>query len=321
MEVKNDKMKKLFKDRKLTRKRILEFLDKKGFYVVLILCIAIVGATAVFVTTRNVTSLNEELDTEQIINDEFSEDTEKNNMEADAEVPDGQEIAIGTSLATTKEESEQNEDSKKDNNDNTEKAVAKTDEPKEDKNKDDTEKSQPKDQQKSQPKTDKPTSTEVTKANDKSPNEKKTENKKDKSASKEVKFAMPVIGDITFDYAMDRLVYSKTLEDWRTHSGIDLAADRGTNIKAAADGFVSEIKNDPRFGITIVIDHGNGFKTVYSNLASDDVVSPNQKVKQGDIIGAVGNTALFESAEPPHLHFEVWKDNKPVDPKQYLPLK
>ncbi|MGI6777393.1 MAG: peptidoglycan DD-metalloendopeptidase family protein [Acetivibrionales bacterium] len=141
------------------------------------------------------------------------------------------------------------------------------------------------------------------------------------SADTGYKLALPVIGDVSFDYAMDRLVYSKTLEDWRTHSGIDLAADRGTNVKAAADGFISEVKNDPRFGITVIIDHQNGLKTVYANLASDEVVVPNQKVKEGDVIGAIGNTALFESAEQPHLHFEVLMDNRPVDPKEYLPLK
>lgn len=96
---------------------------------------------------------------------------------------------------------------------------------------------------------------------------------------------------------------------------------RWMNVKAVADGVISEIKNDPRYGVVVIIDHKNGIKTVYSNLASDDMVTSNQKVKQGDVIGIVGNTALFESAEQPHLHFEVLMDNEPVDPLAYLPIE
>jgi murein DD-endopeptidase MepM/ murein hydrolase activator NlpD len=132
---------------------------------------------------------------------------------------------------------------------------------------------------------------------------------------------MPVFGEVSFEYAKDKLLYSKTLDEWRSHSGLDLKADRGTPVKVVADGVVTEIKNDPRIGITIIVDHLNGLKTVYANLANGDMVSPNQKVKQGEVIGSVGNTASFESAEPAHLHFEVLKNNKNVNPSDYLPKK
>jgi murein DD-endopeptidase MepM/ murein hydrolase activator NlpD len=308
MEVKNEKMKKLFNDKKLFRKRILEFLDKKGFYIVLILCIAIVGATAVFVTTRNVTSSNENYDMDSIIVDELDEDTAQYDLETNMDVHNDEEVSIGTSLSTTKEDTEEtgivqtgNEDADPGKADEVNK------ENKENK-KEEAEKPESKQEEKSQPKNENPPA-------------KEEEEVSVNVADTGYKLVLPVIGDVSFDYAMDRLVYSKTLEDWRTHSGIDLAADRGTNVKAAADGFISEVKNDPRFGITVIIDHQNGLKTVYANLASDEVVVPNQKVKEGDVIGAIGNTALFESAEQPHLHFEVLMDNRPVDPKEYLPLK
>jgi murein DD-endopeptidase MepM/ murein hydrolase activator NlpD len=71
--------------------------------------------------------------------------------------------------------------------------------------------------------------------------------------------------------------------------------------------------------VTVVIDHKNGLKSVYSNLATDDMVTSNQKIKQGEIIGSIGNTAVFESAEQSHLHFQVLKDNVIVDPTAYLP--
>jgi len=101
--------------------------------------------------------------------------------------------------------------------------------------------------------------------------------------------------------------------------GIDIAASRGTAVKAVADGVVIDVYEDPRLGFTVVIDHENGLKTVYSNLASGDMVVPNQIVTQGESIGSVGNTASFEIALEPHLHFEVLKDDQIVDPKLYLP--
>lgn len=133
-------------------------------------------------------------------------------------------------------------------------------------------------------------------------------------------FVLPLEGKIITDYAMDRLLYSKTLDEWRTHSGIDIEAPRGEAVKAVADGYVKEIKEDPCYGITIVIDHENGYKSIYSNLASASMVSVNQKVKAGDAISSVGNTAIFEIADPPHLHFEMYKDDKLIDPKTVLPF-
>lgn len=135
----------------------------------------------------------------------------------------------------------------------------------------------------------------------------------------EPSFVMPVYGDIICDFAMDKLVYSKTLEDWRVHRGIDIAAIRGTAVKAVANGVISELIEDPKLGNTIVIDHENGLKTVYSNLASLDMVLPNQIVTTGETIGAIGESALFETALEPHLHFEVVKEGIFVDPKLYLP--
>ena len=132
-------------------------------------------------------------------------------------------------------------------------------------------------------------------------------------------FVMPVEGKIIMDFAMDRLLYSKTLDEWRTHTGIDIAAPRGNAVKTVGDGYIKEIKEDPCYGITITIDHENGYKTIYSNLASDSMVSVNQKVKAGDAISSVGNTAIFECMDPPHLHFEVYKSDKLVDPKTVLP--
>lgn len=131
-------------------------------------------------------------------------------------------------------------------------------------------------------------------------------------------FIAPVDGPIQSEYSMDKLVFSPTFNEWRTHSGVDIAAPRGEVVRAVGDGVVLEIKNDPRFGFTIVIDHKNGYKSLYANLASDKTMQVGQEVKQGDPIGSVGATSIFESAEPTHLHFELYKENKLVDPSDYI---
>lgn len=132
--------------------------------------------------------------------------------------------------------------------------------------------------------------------------------------------AMPAMGRVTTAFAMDTLVYSKTLEQWNCHSGIDIAADIGTPVKAVMDGTVVEVtNNDPKLGVVIVIDHGCGVKTLYGNLNSDKLVKEGNQVKKGQVISAIGKTAPYEIEDPPHLHFEVLKDGKNIDPQQYLP--
>lgn len=142
--------------------------------------------------------------------------------------------------------------------------------------------------------------------------EKKTENKK------ELSFAKPVEGDIVKEYAKDNLIYSNTLQEWTTHLGIDIKAEKTTVVKSAEKGTIKSIKNDPRYGLTIVIEHDNGYQTVYSNLLSSEFVVEGEKVEKGQSIGTVGNTAAFEVADEPHLHFEILKDNVQVDPNIYL---
>ena len=131
-------------------------------------------------------------------------------------------------------------------------------------------------------------------------------------------FKMPVTGDIMKEFAENKLVYSTTLDVWMSHNGIDIQADKTTVVKASADGTVSSIKNDPRYGLTVIIEHVNGYKTVYANLLSTEFVTKGEKVKQGQSIGTVGDTAVFEISDEPHLHFELLKDNEEQDPELYL---
>ena len=145
----------------------------------------------------------------------------------------------------------------------------------------------------------------------------KTTEKKEET-KKELSFQKPVDGEIMKGYAKDNLVYSETLQEWTTHSGIDIKAEKTTVVKAAEAGTVKSIKNDPRYGLTIVIEHNDGYETVYSNLLSSEFVVEGEKVEKGQSIGTVGNTAAFEVADEPHLHFEILKDSIPIDPTTYM---
>ncbi len=135
---------------------------------------------------------------------------------------------------------------------------------------------------------------------------------------KELEFQMPVEGEITQKFAKDNLIYSNTLEEWVTHLGIDIKAEKSTVVNSAEEGIVKTIKNDPRYGLTVVISHQDGFETLYANLLSSEFIKEGDKVTKGQAIGTVGNTGVFESAEEPHLHFEIIKDSVQVDPSIYL---
>ena len=131
---------------------------------------------------------------------------------------------------------------------------------------------------------------------------------------KELSFERPVEGEIVREFAKDSLIYSETLQEWTTHTGIDIKADKTTVVKSAEAGTIKSIKNDPRYGLTIVIEHDDQYQTIYSNLLTSEFVVEGEKVEKGQAIGTVGNTAVFEIADEPHLHFEIWKDSLPVDP-------
>ena len=149
----------------------------------------------------------------------------------------------------------------------------------------------------------------------------KEETKKEETKKQEVKdpeFAKPVEGEIIKAYGKENLIFSETLNEWTTHLGIDIKAEKTTVVKAAEEGTVKAIKNDPRYGLTVIIEHTNGYKSVYSNLLTAEFVVVGEKVSKGQTIGTVGNTATFEIADESHLHFEILKDDVAIDPSIYI---
>ena len=143
---------------------------------------------------------------------------------------------------------------------------------------------------------------------------KKEDVKESKEEKKELAFEKPIEGEIMKVFAKDNLVFSNTLQEWTTHLGIDIKADKTSVVKSAEAGTIKTIKNDPRYGLTITIEHDNGYQTVYANLLSSEFVVEGEKVEKGQSIGTVGNTATFEISDEPHLHFEVLKDGVQIDP-------
>ena len=133
-----------------------------------------------------------------------------------------------------------------------------------------------------------------------------------------LKTAAPVEGEAVAEYAMDCLAYNATTRDWRVHDGLDLAAEAGTEVKAAADGEVYTVYEDPQMGMTVVIRHEDGYTTHYSSLADEVAVKAGDKVKLGQTIGTVGNTALMESALPDHVCVRVTLDGETIDPAEFL---
>ncbi len=128
----------------------------------------------------------------------------------------------------------------------------------------------------------------------------------------------PVEGEVIAVYAMDSLGYNATTRDWRTHNGIDIAAEAGTKVCAAAAGTVYTVYEDDTMGTTVVIRHEEGYITKYASLAQEVAVQPGETVGMGQPIGIVGNTALLESAIGDHVHFSVTCNDKTVDPAAFL---
>lgn len=152
----------------------------------------------------------------------------------------------------------------------------------------------------------------------------KTEDVKDNEQSQtrqsvdKIIMQQPVSGAVLNDYSGDNLVYSKTMQDWRTHNGIDFAANEGDDVLAAADGTVEAITDNGMFGKTIIILHDGGIRSIYSNLAEDAAVAVGDNVLSGSVIGKVGNSAAAEVTENSHLHFEVSVNEESVNPHDYL---
>ena len=134
-------------------------------------------------------------------------------------------------------------------------------------------------------------------------------------------YTWPVKGEVLRGMSVEALAYDPTMGDWRTHAGMDIAAEEGFSVLCVSDGVVTQVLEDDLMGVTVVVEHPEGLVSTYSNLAADPVVEAGQQVDTGTVLGTVGATAIAESAMPTHLHLEMTNNGAAVDPAIYLPQK
>lgn len=160
-----------------------------------------------------------------------------------------------------------------------------------------------------QPQTQTQSTTPATQAPATAPTEKKA-----------LKTTSPVSGDTIFGYSMEALSYNQTTRDWRVHNGVDLAAEPGTEVCAAADGEVYTVYEDDAMGYTVVIRHDDGYTTRYSSLSENLAVKAGDQVTMGQTIGYADATAIVETTLGSHVHFSVTQHDEPMDPAEFLAL-
>ena len=155
---------------------------------------------------------------------------------------------------------------------------------------------------------------------DTSEDEGEDENESTEQTPEKVVYTAPIEGEIVKSHSLDTPVFSATLGDFRVHRGIDISCESGTEVYCVAKGEVSAIFQDPMLGRTVEITHEGGVKSIYSNLANENIaVNVGDAVNGGQLIGVVGDTSLTELADEPHLHFEMRANGVAVDPLEYIP--
>lgn len=130
-------------------------------------------------------------------------------------------------------------------------------------------------------------------------------------------YRLPIAGELQKNFSTDELLWDETMQDWRTHSGVDIEAADGAEVVTAAKGKVSDAYKDEMYGFTVKVSHNDGTVTVYKNLGKI-VVKKDDIVDEGQMIGTVGNTGAFEMTQKPHLHFEVIKEDKYINPLEFI---
>ena len=134
------------------------------------------------------------------------------------------------------------------------------------------------------------------------------------------KLDLPVSGTLSKRHSVDTQVFSPTLQEYRVHLGIDIATEESAPVLAAAEGTVAQVWEDPMMGWCVALSHAGDCLTVYKNLAPElaEGIEANATVQKGQLIGYVGETALHEIAEEPHLHMEMTVKGLQVDPLEYF---
>ena len=136
-------------------------------------------------------------------------------------------------------------------------------------------------------------------------------------------FVLPTKGAILKEHDAALQVYSVTMGDYRVHLGVDIVTEENAPVYAAADGKIEKIWEDVKMGYCMAVDHSGECVTVYKNLGATlpEGIAEGVSVRSGQLIATVGNSAMVEIAEEPHLHFEMTVGGLSVDPLEYYDEK
>ncbi len=129
---------------------------------------------------------------------------------------------------------------------------------------------------------------------------------------------MPVKGEVSHPFSNGELVKSETLGVWKTHDGCDILCPLGTDVLSMSDGVVKEIREDPLWGVYVIIEQSNGLEVHYCGLAKELNVKVGQELKSGEIIGKTSDTCQAEIVQEPHLHLGVKQGGKWIDPMSVI---
>lgn len=129
-----------------------------------------------------------------------------------------------------------------------------------------------------------------------------------------VKTPLADTGKILAPFSGNELVKNETTGSWQTHNGTDFAAEVGAEVFSISSGEITEIKTDPLWGVTVTVDHHNGYISKYCGLGTELSVQQGDTVASGTVLGVVGQTADIESAAAPHLHIELRHNGEFIDP-------
>lgn len=292
--------------------RIGDFLMGKGFYMVLLLCVMAIGGSGYYLYQLASDTLEGqeqpvsgqaqvEVSTQEVpesqVNQELADALAQAQAEADQETQAIQEAKAAQENQTAQAEAQETEPAAQTESEETAQAQTEPEAAQE---------------------TAEAPEAEETLAEEPEPAQETAQPVDTVEEPSQTTFAPPVEGELVAAFSDQELTYNAALEDWRTHSGVDLAAQVGDPVSAALDGQVLEVKEDYLLGTTITLNHGDGLMTVYGNLDPEVSVEQGDTVVAGETLGSVGTSAQGEAHEGAWLHFAVTQDGVPVDPADYL---
>lgn len=294
-------------NKKNWKEKLLDFFDTKGFYIIVAVCLLVIGFSVYTIATTDFTKYEVEQNQEnkQSLNNQVKLPEIPQPQESATEVAKHDNLKKESSKSISTKE--KNEDNKSSNSNSTIRSTQLGNDSKNSNNKNKS-------------------STALSKKQD---NKKMDSNSQIGTGTSQdnvevinpvdFKPIFPTIGKVIREFSDQSLVYSKTLDEWTEHPGIDIEAQEGSDVKACFDGTVIDLGEDPLYGEYVVIDHGDGYISKYYNLKDLKDIQIGDIVRQGEKIGEVGTSSNIEYMDPPHLHFEILYNGENQNPLKFLP--